>query len=468
MGACEGTRDPGDAARPALPRVCDSVVALGPETAAGVALFAKNSDRLAGECQPLVQHAEAHHAPGTRLRCTHVEIAQVPHTHRVLGHSPFWVWGFEHGVNEHAVAIGNQTVFSKEPLEEEPGLIGMDLVRLGLERGRTAREALTVITALLEAHGQGGAARAPGGAGYHNAFLLADPGEAFALETSNRRWAARRVALEALSNHLCLGDDFELASPDLESFARAQGWWSGEGRLPLARAYRNPHVPPHISEGRRRRALSLLAAGRGRHGVASFARLLRDHGPEGGLAFDPAGATPADERYFTLCAHSDPVHRTTASLIAPLPAAREGPWPVFAGFGTPCTGILLPVYLEGVLPAALARGPEAGEAGSAWCAFHALQEAASRDPLAATPRLREGWAALEAEIEAERPRVEAAARAAQRAGRDQEARELVSDFMERSAARALARAAELRAALAEAPARRARSARAPSGTPRSA
>ena len=62
-----------------------------------------------------------------------------------MGHSPWWVWGFEHGVNEHAVAIGNHSVFSNEPLEEGPGLIGMDLVRLGLERGRDAREALAIL-----------------------------------------------------------------------------------------------------------------------------------------------------------------------------------------------------------------------------------------------------------------------------------------------------------------------------------
>ncbi len=180
--------------------MCDCLVASGVQARGGVTVFAKNSDRPEHECQPFVQHAAACHAPGSRVRCTHVEIAQVAETYAVMGHSPWWVWGFEHGVNEHALAIGNLTVFSKEEIEARPGLIGMDLVRLGLERGRNAREALELIAALIETHGQGGSAFAPEAAGYHNAFVLADPHEAWLLQTSNRRWAARRTRRDALSN----------------------------------------------------------------------------------------------------------------------------------------------------------------------------------------------------------------------------------------------------------------------------
>ena len=86
--------------------MCDSVVAVGSQTSAGVTLFAKNSDRKPGECQPFVQLAAAHHPSAGRVRCTHIEIPQVAETYRVMGHSPWWVFGFEHGVNEHAVAIG--------------------------------------------------------------------------------------------------------------------------------------------------------------------------------------------------------------------------------------------------------------------------------------------------------------------------------------------------------------------------
>ena len=417
--------------------MCDSVVALPGQTSGGATLFAKNSDRKPDESQPFVQLAAAHHPPSARLRCTHVEIPQVAETYRVMGHSPWWVWGFEHGVNEHAVAIGNHTVFSREPIEDTPGLIGMDLVRLGLERGRDARECVEVIAGLIEAHGQGGPALAPDGAGYHNSFLVADPASAWVLETSNRRWAARRVEREACSNHLSLGDDWEIGSRDLEGFARSQGWWSDDARVDVAKAYRNPHVPGRISEGRQRAARAHLAAN-GAHDVASFQRLLRDHG-EGGTVWTGGDATPDEERFFTVCAHSAPVHATTASLVAELPESRPGPWPVHVSFGTPCATIFLPLYLDGVIPAALARGDRAP------ALFRRLQDAVAKDPVRNTPRVREELAGLERRIESERVEVERAARAAAVARDGARAGQLVTAFMQDTLDAALAAAEELTA-----------------------
>jgi dipeptidase len=423
--------------------MCDALVALGAETAAGVTLFGKNSDRKAGECQPLLQLAEASHPSNAKVRCTHIEIPQVAETYRVLGHSPWWVWGFEHGVNEHAVAIGNLSVFSNEPIDETPGLIGMDLVRLALERGRSAREALEVIATLIETHGQGGAAMAPDGAGYHNGFLLADAEEAWILETSNRRWVARRASLDSCSNHISLGDDWEISSRDFESFARGKGWWRNTGRVNAASAYRNHDVPPRISETRYRRSQQLLQLGSGRHDVASFAHTLRDH-QGGGAAWRPVGN--AEEDFCsTLCAHSEPISRTTASVIAPLPRDVSQPWPVWVSFGTPCTGIFLPVYLAGVIPAALARGGEGEDDDSAWWAFHRLEVAVSADDARHAPVVREGWAELEERIEAERLPVEDTARTEGDSGRGDRAAEILSDFMQRSVDAALQRASELRA-----------------------
>jgi secernin len=419
-------------------------VAVGPSTADGATLFAKNSDRHAGECQPFVQLPAAFHPRGADVRCTHVTIPQVAETYRVMGHKPWWVWGFEHGVNEHAVAIGNHTVFSREPVEETPGLIGMDLVRLGLERGRDAREALEVIATLIEQHGQGGSGFGPGEAGYHNSFTLADPQQAWVMETSGRRWAARRVELASRSNHIALRADWSIGSRDLESFARLEGWWSGRERVDVAAAYRNPNVPGVISEGRHARSTELLESGRGKHDVAGLVAALRDHGRDNVLP--PAERANDDPRRYTLCMHAEPVGTTTASLVARLPQERSAPWPVWISFGSPCVGVFLPVYLDGVLPGALSWGrgqPPSDSRESAWWTFHALNRAADAKPARALPLARGRWRELEDAIEGDRVLVEREARALAAAGESVEAAGLLSDFMTRVVARVLDRAREL-------------------------
>ncbi|EEC13401.1 hypothetical protein IscW_ISCW009583 [Ixodes scapularis] len=66
-------------------------------------------------------------------------------------------------------------------------------LRLGLERGKTARESLDVVVALLEKHGQGGPCSDTMPFTYHNSFLIADRTEAWVLETAGKLWAAERV-----------------------------------------------------------------------------------------------------------------------------------------------------------------------------------------------------------------------------------------------------------------------------------
>ena len=110
------------------------------------------------------------------------------------------------GANEHGVVIGNEAVFTKVPHEKEPGLIGMDLLRLGLERAARPREAVDVITDLLAEHGQGGTCGHTHDLRYDNSFLVADPGEAWVLETAGREWAAQRVtSSRSISNAITIG-----------------------------------------------------------------------------------------------------------------------------------------------------------------------------------------------------------------------------------------------------------------------
>ena len=109
------------------------------------------------------------------------------------------------GANEKGVTIGNEAVFTNQPYEG-PGLIGMDLLRLALERAPTADAACHVITSLLEKYGQGG------GCGhedrkfsYHNSFIVADPSQAFVLETAGRKWAIEEISgARTISNLLTI------------------------------------------------------------------------------------------------------------------------------------------------------------------------------------------------------------------------------------------------------------------------
>ena len=165
--------------------MCDTLCVRTP---AGM-LFAKNSDRHPDEAQVVEWHAPR--PAGGELRTQYLTIPDAG-AFALVGSRPTWLWGFEHGVNEHGVAIGNEKIWTTTRARDlPPALLGMDLVRLGLERGRTADDALDVMTALLEQHGQGGSGEPHRDEPYFSSFLVADARGGWVLETSGRTWAAK-------------------------------------------------------------------------------------------------------------------------------------------------------------------------------------------------------------------------------------------------------------------------------------
>ena len=94
----------------------------------------------------------------------------------------------------------------------------MDLVRLGLERARSAEEALDILVDLLTTHGQGGIADAVHQEAYDSSFLIADPGQAFVLDTSGTDFAAAPFPRgTAISNRLSVGSEWTHGSSDLDA-----------------------------------------------------------------------------------------------------------------------------------------------------------------------------------------------------------------------------------------------------------
>ncbi len=415
---------------------CDTFVALAPATRDGVTLFAKNSDRPPRECQRLVQFLRRRTARGATLRCQYLEIPDVAETAALVGSQPYWLWGFEHGVNEHRVAIGNETVYTKELLGPL-GLTGMDLVRLGLERARTATEALEVMTGLIETHGQGGSGHAHMEWPYHNGFLIADPGSAWILETSGRHWVAKPVAeMGHITNGLALGTDWTRGAADVSRYAVERGWWPADGgRVDFATAYNDDgSVPPNVCVERRRRAATLLAEGRGQVRASTLRAILRDHYDAGAVhrprAFD-------DPHFFSLCMHADPLDNTTASMVVALPPAPDDHARAWVSLGSPCVGAFLPVYPEARIPPRLGLGGEAPDPTSPWWRMRELLTLVERDFARFGPVVRVRWDALEAELVAGAREAEALARAAA------DPRGTLTAFMERALDRYLAEAGRL-------------------------
>lgn len=202
--------------------MCDTLVATREATGCGYTIFGKNSDRSCNEPQYFVTIPHSIHKEA-EVRCTFLSIPQVRETNAVILSKPSWIWGAEMGINEFGLCIGNEAVYSKET-SQEPALLGMDMLRLALERAATAREAIQVIAQLLERHGQGGNASFDAVFHYDNSFMLADPFETWYLETAGRYWAARQVRGKlAISNHMMLGEP-DLMHPEAISHAREMGY----------------------------------------------------------------------------------------------------------------------------------------------------------------------------------------------------------------------------------------------------
>ena len=372
--------------------MCDALCAIGPRPDGRPygrgAIFGKNSDRPSTEIQLIEYHARR--PTGAQLRTQYLEVDD-PGAFALLGARPDWLWGLEHGVNEHRVAIGNEKVWTRDdPFAASPALIGMDLVRLGLERGRTADDALDHMTALLGEHGQGGIADKHSNDSYFSSFLIADPQTGWILETSGRTWVAAPVeGSAAVSNRVTLRTEWTRASADVAAGVDWDEWRSLDA--PTGHADRRLAASRACLAARTTESLT----------PAAFAAHLRDHGsgPWGAPGSDPDMVSPLPQKALpdgtgvTVCMHIRRYQNTTSSMIAELPAGPEAPLRAWVAPGSPCVSVYLPVFPPAAVP------PQLGDA-RVWSRFAALRDRVEREA-DALPEIRAVFGPLEAELWAE-------------------------------------------------------------------
>jgi len=359
-------------------------------------VFAKNSDRPPGEVQvawPFGRRTSA----GCTLRTQYLSIGDTG-AHATFLSCPTWLWGAEHGVNEHGVAIGNERVSTAhDAAGAKPALIGMDLVRLGLERARSAAEAIDVMTGLLEACGQGGIADAAHREAYDSSFLVADPTHAFILDTAGSDYAvAPFPAGTAISNRISLSTDWTSASAALapgEDFGRfrdaQENTAYADVRLAASRRFLESASPGGLTP-------------------AATAAHLRDHGtgPWGAPGGDGPVHPPPEgigEHFsgVSVCMHVRGLSVTAASMIAELPLGIEdgAPLRTHVAPGSPCASIYVPAFPR------TAAGPPPFiplelSSEDLWHAADAVRQRVEDDP-GALPAVREVLQPVEDELWAE-------------------------------------------------------------------
>ncbi len=342
-------------------------------------LFGKNSDRERNEAQQLQVLPRATHEPGATVRLTYIEIEQAAVTNACLISRPFWMWGAEMGSNEHGVVIGNEAMHSLIPAQRKRALIGMDLVRLALERAVSAADAVQVITDLLERYGQGGDCGHLGRFYYHNGFVVADPHEAYVVETVGRWWAVEQVSgVRALSNAFSIQNNPSALSPDLVAHAAREEWMDEAGKFDFAARLIDPvRDAASFGRGRCARAAALLAPLTGRMGLGDIHAILRDHGAE---AEDDPNWSPRKTDRRSICMHAAAGARrsqTVASMASDLTPDRITHW--VTGSSAPCLSVFKPMVLGCKLPDTGPPPTDSFDPDSRWWRHEQLHRAALHD-----------------------------------------------------------------------------------------
>ncbi|NOY22954.1 MAG: dipeptidase [Acidobacteria bacterium] len=213
---------------------CTSILVSKGASADGSVMITYSCD---GEFHPHMRITpSADHKPGETIPIrgwngkVKGEIAQVPHTFAVVGL-----------MNEFQVAIGETTFGGRKELQNPDGLLHYwYLMKLALERSRTAREAVRVITSLVEKYGY---------ASTGESFSIADKNEAWLLEMvgpgkggKGAIWVARRIPdgyVCAHANASVIGefpmDDKEncLYSKNVMDYAVKHGYYDSKSRNPF-------------------------------------------------------------------------------------------------------------------------------------------------------------------------------------------------------------------------------------------
>lgn len=210
---------------------CTSLLVGKAASADGSAFITYSADSY-GMYGRLIHYPAARHPKGTMRRIvdgdTNHFLGEIPEaevTYNVVGN-----------INEHQVAITETTFGGRLELQDSTGVIDyVSLMAIALQRSRTAREAIGVMTSLVQRYGY---------ASEGESFSIADPEEVWILEMIGKGpgnkgavWVAVRIPDDCIAAHANQSriHRFDrkdkanvLYSKDVISFARSRGFFTGK------------------------------------------------------------------------------------------------------------------------------------------------------------------------------------------------------------------------------------------------
>ena len=302
--------------------------------------------------------------------------------------------------------------------EKETGILGMDLLRLGLERAATAREAISVITGLLKEYGQKANANPLTERTYENSFIITDKDECWVLETAGREWAAKQIKeMQGISNCYSIGCDSDMLSENAERTAREKRWLSPDEPFNFAKAYSGRLVGQPLGVQRYRRLNKLLGE-KSVHDFGSLANILRDHF-DGEITSPRFGATAGT--FMSICMHMRDwaESETSASLLA----RYDDEIGIIARYAPvqPCLSAYIPVYMAGGLPEKMQTAERMFDEKSLWWQVKLLSLLVTVDEESFAGKVREGLSSLEKTFSDKAALAEEKARELARVGQKDEA-----------------------------------------------
>jgi len=155
----------------------------------------------------------------------HGQIPEAEETYNVIGN-----------INEYQVTIGETTYGGREEMVDTTGILDYgSLIYIALQRSKTAREAIKVMTSLTETYGY---------CSEGETFTICDPNEAWIMEMMGKGpgskgvvWVAMRVPDDAICAHAnqsrigtfnMKDKENVMYSKDVVKYARKMGWYSGK------------------------------------------------------------------------------------------------------------------------------------------------------------------------------------------------------------------------------------------------